>query len=115
MMIVVAFVALIMTVIIQGVLLRRVAIAQRKSTTTVQQSAAVDQRLADLMRDIQQRTQGARAEFARAVAKAEKEPRSSIEEEMAISSERTRGGFNRSIRKLDPPSDGSEQQRHEHD
>ena len=120
-MIVVAVTALVLTVVIQGVLLRRAAVAQQRRAAALQQSAAALQQGAAANRQ----SAALRQEIEREIAEAErfiardnvenKKRLASRAEEMAIERERTCSGFKRSIRKLAPPKDETERQGSEND
>jgi hypothetical protein len=117
MMIVVAFAALVLTVVIQNDLLRRASVAHQESAAVQQQIAVAGQHAAALVQEIERQESEAKGrvnDWARAMAEHEKTLRS-VEDDSAIEGERTRGGFKRSIRKLSPPANVKDLQGSEND
>jgi predicted Holliday junction resolvase-like endonuclease len=119
-MIVIAFVALILTVIIQGRLLRRAAVAKQNEMAVPMQNASFnqavfDQTTATLMQEAEQLT----AELAREARELRKRKLTTTLEdqndELGTATEETTGGFRRWIRELKPRPDQTERQGHEHD
>ncbi len=117
-MIVVAFVALILTVIIQGILLRRAAVAKQNEMAAAMQNASInqaafDQTTATLMQEAEQLT----AELAREARELRKRTTTLKDQndELGTATEDTTGGFRRWIRELKPRPDETGRQGNEHD
>ncbi len=98
-MIVVAVAALGLTLVIQSVLLRRAAVAKQNELAAAQQSAAVDPQSARMIADTLKSFEGMANDCKKMADDFER-----MTDDFWIESERTRGGFNRSIRRLDKPS-----------
>jgi signal transduction histidine kinase len=116
-MIVVAFLALILTVIIQGMLLRRAAVAKQNEMAVAMQNASFAQ--GDLQRaaEVRQQIEQLTVELARQTRELHKST-TTLEgqnDELGTATEETTGGFRRWIRELKPRPDQTEREGHEHD
>ena len=112
-MIVVAFVALILTVLIQGILLRRAAVEKQNEMAAAQQRAALAQAAYKqwLAAALQSRERGT-AGIERIDLRATMEKFAKLLERSTadLTTKETRGGFTRLIKELEPRSDETDRQ-----
>ena len=118
-MVVVAFVALVLTVLIQGVMLRRAAIAKQNEMAAARQSVALaqatyNQHIAAALRELERGTPEIERSHVRDMERLAN-ALEKLNDDLRTPTEETRGGFRRWIKELEPRSDEAGREGREHD